>query len=65
MSEGTVFLANLRMGEHSARLRRFGLSTKQGHIHDRLKVKPDPTGAALDRRSGHQVAAEEMVLSPA
>jgi hypothetical protein len=30
---------------------------------EELKIQPDPTAAALDRRSGHQVAAEEpMVL---
>ena len=30
---------------------------------EELKIQPDPTGAALDRRSGDQVAAEEpMVL---
>jgi hypothetical protein len=36
--------------------------TTRGHIHDRLNVEPGPTGAALDRRWGRQVAAEAVGL---
>ena len=36
--------------------------TTRGHIYHRLKVQSGPTGTALDRRWGRQVAAEAVLF---